>query len=147
MALNIVHSGPSNSNPMRGSAEAFLDAWREHRRLDDAEEAQTDSAEYYRAMFAYEGGQKRIGDAHVRGNTEGALAALIAIDRINLILGGFYAVGMEIDHDEAEELRGIKRTLENLWRYHDRAGADPATREYAKYVGAVQKNDLVSWEG
>lgn len=129
-----------------GSCEAFLAAWREHERVDRDPMVDSDTREYQYAMFAYGGGLDRMARAHLSGNTEAALAALVAISNIDLLVAGFYSVGAEVDPDVAAELRGIRTTLTNLWRFHDCSGADPSTREYARYVEAPEKHDLVRWE-
>ena len=64
MAIQSVHSETIDSNRREGSCNAFLEAWKEHRRLDD-EDVDSDRQDYQMAMFAYEGGRTRIGQAFV----------------------------------------------------------------------------------
>lgn len=128
------------------SAEAFMRAFEEFRRLDD-DASDTDTPEFQLAMYAFEGAQERA-VFKVHDHDEGALAALVAFDKVETILGGAYTAGGGpfADDDMRAELRAVQKALRNLWRHHDRAGG-VAARPYAEYLGAAERRDRVAWEG
>jgi len=146
MAEATLYSAQISPNRL-GSIAAFLEAWREHERLDTDPDVDSDTQEYARASFAYNGGEEWFSTCWLENHTEAALAALITIKRVDLLLCGFYSVGAEIDPDEAAELNRIRKTLVNLWRFHDKEGADPVTRPFAEAAEVTESHDLIRWRG
>ena len=140
-------SAADNQPAASASAEAFMRAFREFHRLDNPPEDLTDTPEYQLAMYAFEGAQERAIARRPDNHDEGALSALVAYGKLQLILDGGYTIGggaLE-DDDLRTELVTVRNALQALWRWHDREGAK-AVRPYANYVGAAERVDTVAWQ-
>ena len=138
-------SALDNQPAASASAEAFMRAFREFRRLDDAD-GNFETPEFQLAMYAFEGAKERA-LFKTEDHDEAALAALVAFDKAQLIIDGGFTIGggRLADEDERAELVAIQQAVKSLWRYHDRAGGK-AARPFAKYVGAAEQRDLVAWQ-
>lgn len=93
--------------------------------------------------FAYGGARETIRHGIVNNFEEVAIAALISREAMDMIVEGHFQE--DLTPPLLNELRSIRDTLDNLWRFADERGGSGA-RGFARHVGAADESDLVRWQ-
>lgn len=141
MATHSVQPGAAPANP---GVSAYLAAHADELRFDQADDGGSDTLESRMAQFAARGGRDYVMAWGITDAEHGALAALLAAERLEYLIDGYSLRNERGDRqltfgaEETYEVYQIKHTLLNLWRHLDPAGRQ--FQPFARQLGLVDDN-------
>lgn len=144
MATNTAQAG-APANPAESTdafTQAFMAAWRGHCVVEEIDTV--DGARYEASLNALTGALDRALSAGIDHGDHAAITLLEAFSRLGDLIHGCHSE-KDLEADVVAQLCAAREGLRMAWRYLDQCGAS-AVRDYAVFVGAPERQDLVRWE-